>query len=333
MQHIPSDNLLDGPLKSLIERVSPYTNLTPEDIKDLEDLELGLTVEYLRIGEAVDKIRADLLRVYGAIDEDSALRRPFNKHDTGSARFTDDEYFARRPKGVLYAHLMTKNGRQRLQEHLAAFEETVIPALREGVNCRFESGGVKSVQSVLDHLLTARTPADRLSEISGVKSVQGVQSVFDHLLTAKTPADRLSEIGKLKDAIRGCIVVANLCDAEQVMGNLHTISAQKNFRVVSLRNSYRNWETAHGGRHHFACNTALAPEEGGNLSPDLPPYELQIMTENAQRVAKLTHPVAINGHIRGRVRLPPVLENHMIGLALGAAVTDGREYFSRKARA
>lgn len=302
-QHTPDNDQFDDPLKSLIQAVSPYTDLTPKDIEELKDLDLNLTVEYLRIGEAVDRIRADLSSVYGAIDENSALRKPFNEYDTGSSRFTNDEYFSTRLKGVLYAHLMTKNGRQRLQGHLAAFEETVVPALREGVDCRFESGGVKSVQSVLDHLSTAATSTDRLGEIR-----------------------------KLKDAIRGRIVVADLCGAEQVMGNLHAVNAQRNLRVVSLRNSYRDWETAFEGRYHFACNVALAPEEDGNLSPNLPTYELQIMTEIATRVAKLTHPVAINGHVRGQVRLPPTLEKHMEGLALGSAVKDGREYLVRKAR-
>lgn len=305
-QHTPNNDQFDDPLKSLIRAVSPYIEpaLTPEDIEGLQDLDLDLTVEYLRIGEAVDKIRANLSSVYGSIDENSALRRPLNEHDTGAARFTDNEYFATRPKGVLYAHLMTRDGRRRLQGHLVAFEKTVVPALREGVDCRFESGGIKSVQSV-----------------------------FDHLHTAATPADRLKEIKKLKDAVRGRIVVTNLCDAEQVMENLHAVSAQKNSRVISLRNSHRGWEEAFEGRYHFACNVALAPEKDGNLSPDLPPYELQIITETSQRVAKLTHPVAINGHIRGQVRLPPILERHMMGLAMGSAVTDGREYFSRKSRA
>lgn len=302
-QHAPNNDQLDDPLTSLIQAVSPHTNLTPEDIEKLQDLDLDLTVEYLRISEAVDRIRSDLNRVSGSIDENSALRRPFNGQDTGSARFTDNEYFSTRPKGVLYAHLMTKNGRQRLQEHLTAFEETVVPALCEGVDCRFESGGVKSVQSVLDHLRTVATPADRLKEIK-----------------------------KLKDAIRGRIVVTNLCDAERVMESLHAVSSQDYYRVVSLRNSHRNWEIAFEGRYHFACNVALAPEKDGDLSPDLPPYELQIITETAQRVAKLTHPVAINGHIRGQVKLLPVLEGHMMGLAMGSAVKDGREYFSRKAR-
>ena len=171
-----------------------------------------------------------------------------------------------------------------------------MPALREDVDFRFESGGVKSVESVLDNLAKAQNAEGRLKEIN-----------------------------KLKDAIRGRIIVPNILAAETVMENLHAVSAQDRHRVVSLRNSHRDWETAFEGRFHFACNVTLAPED-----ENLPPYELQIMTRIAESVAKVTHPVAINGHIRGQVRLPPVLERHMMGLAMGSAVKDGREYLTRR---
>ena len=110
-QHAPDNNQLDDPLESLIQAVSPHTRLTPEDIERLRELDLDLTVEYLNISEAVDRIRDDLGRVSGSIDENSALRRRFNECDTGAARFTDEEYFKVRPIGTFYAHLMTKNGR------------------------------------------------------------------------------------------------------------------------------------------------------------------------------------------------------------------------------
>ncbi|MBI4994598.1 hypothetical protein HZC21_03065 [Candidatus Peregrinibacteria bacterium] len=295
MKHIPDTNPSDDPLESLMQAVSPHTNLTPEDIEELRDLDIDLTVEYLRISEAVDRIRADLSRVYSAIDENSAFRRPFNEQDSGTARFTDDEYFRVRPIGTFYAHLMTKDGRQRLQKHLTAFEESVVPALCRDIDCRFESGKVKSVQSVLDHLLEAETPADRLREIK-----------------------------KLKDAIRGRIIGGNMLAVEMAIENLHEVSAQRRYRVISLRSSYRDPEKAFEGRPHFACNITLAPEDR-----NLPPYELHIMTEKSARVSELTHPVAINGHVRGRVRLPNELEKYMVGLALGSAVTDCRDYLTR----
>ena len=295
-QHAPDNNQLDDPFESLIQAVSPHTRLTPEDIERLRELDLDLTVEYLNISEAVDRIRDDLGRVSGSIDENSALRRRFNECDTGAARFTDEEYFKVRPIGTFYAHLMTKNGREHLEKHLTAFEKSLVPALREDVDFRFESGGVKSVESVLDNLAKAQNAEGRLKEIN-----------------------------KLKDAIRGRIIVPNILAAETVMENLHAVSAQDRHRVVSLRNSHRDWETAFEGRFHFACNVTLAPED-----ENLPPYELQIMTRIAESVAKVTHPVAINGHIRGQVRLPPVLERHMMGLAMGSAVKDGREYLTRR---
>ena len=136
----------------------------------------------------------------------------------------------------------------------------------------------------------------------------------------------LREIKNLKDAIRGRIVVPNIVEVERVMENLHAVSAQNRHRVVSLRNSHRDWEAAFERRLHFACNVTLAPED-----ENLPPYELQIMTRIAESVAKVTHPVAVNGHVRGRVRLPAVLERHMMGLAMGSAVKDGREYLARRA--
>ena len=81
-QHAPDNNQLDDPLESLIQAVSPHTRLTPEDIERLRELDLDLTVEYLNISEAVDRIRDDLGRVSGSIDENSALRRRFNECDT-----------------------------------------------------------------------------------------------------------------------------------------------------------------------------------------------------------------------------------------------------------
>ena len=66
-----------------------------------------------------------------------------------------------------------------------------MPALREDVDFRFESGGVKSVESVLDNLAKAQNAEGRLKEIN-----------------------------KLKDAIRGRIIVPNILAAETVMENL-----------------------------------------------------------------------------------------------------------------